>query len=92
MPTLQLLEILDIRAASPLVASLVATRGEQVTIDAANVQRVGAQCVQVLYSARATWQADGVAFAIVNPSEAFVEGLTALGVPITKLIERDLTG
>jgi chemotaxis protein CheX len=87
MQTLDLPDILDIRAAAPLAARLLALRGEEVAIDAGNVQRVGAQCIQVLLSARATWTADGISFALTNPSDAFIEGVEALGFPIMKFVE-----
>lgn len=91
MQTLQLPDILDLRAASPLATSLLAIRGRQLTIDASHVERVGAQCLQVLLSARATWAVDGLSLMVVNPSEAFIEGVETLGVPINKFAEQELS-
>ncbi|MBI1867099.1 MAG: STAS domain-containing protein [Methylocystis sp.] len=91
MRTLRLPDILDLRAASPLAANLLAIRGHQATIDASHVQRVGAQCVQVLLSARVTWAADSVSFVLSNPSEAFLEGVGTLGIPIAKFSEQELS-
>ena len=47
----------------PLCSSAAASRS---TIDASAVGQVGAQCVQVLLSAKRTWEADGVSLSIVN--------------------------
>ncbi|WP_287799477.1 STAS domain-containing protein, partial [Acidiphilium sp.] len=54
--------ILDLKAASPLAQALLARRGGDLRIDAGAVERLGGQCLQVLLSARATWEADGHAF------------------------------
>lgn len=87
--TVRLPEILDIRAASPLAAEILGARGRQLTIDASNVQKVGAQCVQVLLSARATWLADGASLTISHPSEALIEALQTLGIPVTRFSEQE---
>jgi chemotaxis protein CheX len=77
---LQLAETLDLVAAKPLAQSLIERRGASIVIDASSVQRVGAQCVQVLLSAASTWAADGHSLAVVNRSQGFVEGLELLGI------------
>lgn len=71
---------LDMSAAGPLARSLIALRGADAVLDAGAVQRVGAQCVQVLLSAARTWGADGRGFAIQNPTPEFLEGLAMLGI------------
>lgn len=75
-------EVLDLNAAGPLAAELLALRGRDVEVDASAVQRMGAQCLQVLLSARATWDADGTAFALVAPSDEFASTVALLGAPI----------
>ena len=75
-------QILDLNAAAPLAAELLALRGRNLEVDASAVERVGAQCLQVLLSARATWDADGAAFALVSPSDEFASTLALLGAPI----------
>jgi chemotaxis protein CheX len=87
--TVKLPESLNLRAAPSLAANLLAVRGRHVTIDASNVEKVGAQCVQVLLSAQALWNHDCVAFTLSGPSHAFVEALETLGVPIAKLGEQE---
>lgn len=91
MVTVRLPEILDIRAASPLTTELLQARGNPLTIDASNVARVGAQCIQVLLSAHATWTTDGMPLSVVHPSDALLEALETLGVPFTKISEQEST-
>lgn len=79
---LRLNQVLDLNAAGPLAHELLALRGRDVDVDASGVERLGAQCLQVLLSARATWDADGAAFAVVSPSDEFTSTLALLGAPI----------
>ncbi|MCR5877629.1 STAS domain-containing protein [Phenylobacterium sp. J367] len=79
--SLELAPVLDLKAATPLAQALLALRGRDVTVNAAAVERLGAQCLQVLLSARNTWTEDGAQFAVTEPSETFVETLALLGAP-----------
>jgi len=72
--------ILDLKAASPLAQALLARRGGDLRIDAGAVERLGGQCLQVLLSARATWEADGHAFRIGPMSDQMVASLDLFGV------------
>lgn len=74
--------VLDLNAAAPLARQLMEVRGRNVRVDASGVTRMGAQCLQVLLSARATWEDDGVAFALDAPSDEFAAVLALLGAPI----------
>ncbi|HYD88804.1 MAG TPA: STAS domain-containing protein [Vitreimonas sp.] len=76
---LRLTSVLDFRAAQPLKASLLEHRGKPLELDASDVERFGGLCLQVLAAARASWAAEGHAFAIANPSEAFSSALTLMG-------------
>ena len=76
---LSLPETLDLKAAAPLAADLLALRGQPLAVDAGEVKRLGGLCLQVLLSAHKTWEADGAAFAIHNPSPAFAEGWVQFG-------------
>jgi chemotaxis protein CheX len=87
---LQLPEALDLLAATPLAKTLLERRGASIVIDASSVQRVGAQCAQVLLSAASTWTADGHSLAIVNRSPGFVEGLQLLGIPSDAFTEGEV--
>ncbi len=70
---------LDIRAAAPLRDALLAKVGSPVTLDAANVARLGALCLQVLLAASRDWTERGEAFVIQDPSNAFTETLRLFG-------------
>ena len=72
-------DVLDLRAAAPLAAELAARRGQDVTLDASRVRRLGAQCLQVLLSARACWQREGARFSVAAASSDFTDGLALLG-------------
>ena len=76
---LKLRPILDLLAATPLKEQFLAARGRPVSIDASDVDRVGALCLQVLLSAKSTWGADGVSFSFGETSAAFEAGLGTLG-------------
>jgi chemotaxis protein CheX len=75
-------QVLDLNAAAPLLNEFLALRGRNVDVDASAVDRVGAQCLQVLLSARRTWDADGAEFSVVSPSSEFTSTLALLGAPI----------
>jgi len=79
--TVALPPVLDLQAADPLRAELLALRGRPLDLDASQVNRVGGLCLQVLLSARKTWESDGLAFQVEQPSDAFVEQVAALGSP-----------
>jgi chemotaxis protein CheX len=87
--SLQLPEILDLRAAGPLSAEFLAHRGNHVAVDASRVQRVGAQCVQVLLSAVATWAHDGHNFEVVKPSAEFGDGIALLGFSPSQFLQQE---
>ena len=78
---LELPPLLDITAAGPLAAQLLDLRGRDLAIDAAHVQRLGGQCLQVLLSAEHTWRADGANFAIEAASDRFLADWRLFGAP-----------
>lgn len=77
---LQLPEVLDLTAAAPLAKSLLSRRGSELNIDASRVNRVGAQCLQVLVAAAETWKTDGVGLRLMKPTPEFLEGSRLLGI------------
>jgi len=79
--TLRLDPVLDIKAAEPLKAAFLNLRGRPLALDASAVERLGGLCLQVLISARKTWQADGQALRLADASTAFIEQLVAFGDP-----------
>jgi chemotaxis protein CheX len=83
-----LAESLDLTAAAPLAAAILAARGKPMAIDASGVQRLGAQCLQVLLAARQTWSADGQPWEVVSPSPEFCDAAALMGCP--DLVSADL--
>jgi len=79
---LKLDAVLDLKAAAPLQAALLARRGHPLEIDASAVQRLGGLCLQVLLSAQKTWADDGGVFHLGRGSEAFSEALRLFGADV----------
>lgn len=77
---LKLPENLDLSATVKLVELLSAKRGAALVINASEVIRVGAQCLQILLSAQRTWEADNLSFRIVEPSQPLVDCLSLVGI------------
>jgi chemotaxis protein CheX len=76
---LELPSILDLVAAPLLHEAFTSRRGTPLAVDAAGVQRLGAQCLQVLLAARTAWAADGMTLALDHLSEEFSATLALLG-------------
>jgi chemotaxis protein CheX len=70
---------LSLDQAPPLRDALLARRGQPLSVDASDVERLSGPCFQVLASARLTWDADGQPFAFTNASPAFENSLALLG-------------
>jgi chemotaxis protein CheX len=77
----QLEPVLDLGAAERLHARLMELRGQPLDIDASQVERLGGLCLQVLISARNTWQAEGHSAVIGQASTAFEEAWTLFAAP-----------
>ena len=77
--SLALAPVLDLKAAAPLKAALLERRGHPLEIDAADVQRMGGLCLQVLLAAAAAWRNDGVSLRVGPRSEAFLDALRIFG-------------
>ncbi len=80
---LRLPECLDLLAATPLARTLLERRGKPIVLDGSSVHQLGAQCVQVLLSAKRTWGADGFPLSIVNFAPRMIEDLQLLGIDST---------
>ncbi|HXW72753.1 MAG TPA: STAS domain-containing protein [Methylocella sp.] len=77
---LELPDILDLKAATPLTVQFLSARGVPLDVDGSRVERIGGQCLQVLLSAVKTWRADGNKFRLIKLSKEFRDGLLRLGV------------
>ena len=67
------------RAAAPLLDAIRARRGGPLRIDGSQVEKFGAQCLQVLLAAESAWAKDGYAFEIFDPSTALEDGWALMG-------------
>ena len=76
---------LDIREAQPLAAEIHQNSNNSIDLDASNVKRLGALCLQVILSARKTSQENGQTLSIKSPSTAFLEDLETFGITIDNL-------
>ncbi len=88
-PLLKLPAVLDLKAAGPLAAAFLARRGGDITVDAAEVQRLGGQCLQVLLAAQASWQEDLNSMHVQAPSADFLLALELFGVTPEHLFQED---
>jgi chemotaxis protein CheX len=70
---------LDLAAARPLRDALIARRGAALEIDASDVRRLGAPCLQVLVAARQDWDDAGVTLRFTARSPEFDEALRLMG-------------
>lgn len=58
---------------------LLSRRGADLDLEASQVDRFGAQALQLVLSAFNTWREDGFRLRILEPSEAFRTGFDQLG-------------
>ena len=71
---------LDSVVAATLAETLANCRGEDVVIDAAQVQWLGAQMLETLRWAVSTWKADGRVMTFANFQPSLIGDLTYFGV------------
>lgn len=88
--TLKLSPVLDLNQASVLHGKLKELRGKPVAVDASEVERVGAQCVQILMAGIKAWEADGKQFTFSKASEAFDKTLKLIGVDIGHMLPKEI--
>ena len=77
---LKLAESLDMAATVKLAGQLSGKRGAPLVVNASQVAKIGAQCLQILISARKTWASDDHSFRIVQPSQALLDSLAIVGI------------
>lgn len=81
-------EIMTSRYASDLASDLKVLRGHPITLEASSVRQIGTLCLQVLISARSTWQSDGYDFRVSGASEELAKRWTLFGLPPSEIVER----
>jgi anti-anti-sigma regulatory factor len=84
---LVLAPVLDITAAAPLHAALLAHRGRPLRVEAGEVKRLGGQCLQLLLSAGRTFSADRVPIRLQGASDAFRRDLALFGIADPFLVD-----
>lgn len=77
---LKLPDNLDLNAASAMHAQLLEMKGQEIEVDASEVKKPGAQCIQVLVAAKKSWDADDKSLVIGSMSDAFENTLKILGI------------
>lgn len=84
--SLSLATVLDLNEASNLHVKLMSLRGSDLTIDASGVERVGAQCMQVIMAAKKNWDEDKLSFKFSKVSDAFTKTMQLIGINIQPLL------
>lgn len=78
---------LDLPAAGPLTADLLARMSADLTLDAAQVTQIGALCTQVIASAAVSFAAAGHSLTLINTTDRVIEQLRNLGFTPETLAE-----
>lgn len=87
---LKLPAVLDLNAASRLHEQVLALKDKNVAVDATDVVRVGAQCIQILLSAARSWRSMDMAFSVNQSSDAFAKTLQLLGITDEEMIPMEI--
>ena len=84
--SLSLATVLDLNEATTLHGKLMSLRGSDLVIDASSVERVGAQCVQVLMAAKKIWDEDKLTFRFSKVSDSFNKTMQLIGINIAPML------
>ncbi|MCJ8520884.1 chemotaxis protein CheX [Pseudorhizobium tarimense] len=87
--TLKLSPILDLNEATSLHGKLMSMRGNNITIDASHVERLGVQCAQVLIAGARAWQADKKTYTVEKSSDAFAKTMQLIGIDTDHLVAKE---
>ncbi len=87
---LKLPAVLDLNAANRLYEQVLAHKGSDIDVDASEVSRIGAQCIQVLLSAAQSWRFDHHSFKVVHASDVFIKTLQLLGISDEALLPGEI--
>ena len=78
---------LDTAAAEELRQTLLDAKEQDIVIDGAAVEMIGALCVETLMLAAAIWKSAGHSFTIETPSPQMTENLGRMGLTPDTLLE-----
>lgn len=78
---------LDLTTCAPLRQEIEAMRGQPISLNAHQVDFLGAAGAELLLAAQAEWRASDLTFDLTQPSEGFLAGMDQLGLPHSTLIE-----
>jgi len=70
---------LDLLASAPLAAGILEHSGQDLELDASDVEHIGALAVQVMRAAAKSWAASGHDLALADPTEDCAQQLAILG-------------
>jgi len=71
-------------------ADIVQRRGRDLDLDASRVDRLGAQALQLILSALATWREDGFHLRILDPSDAVRGAFDQLGCAPILIAQKEI--
>ena len=80
--TLKLERKLDFRAVSPLAAALLAAKGQDIALDAADTVQIGTQSLQVILAAAKTADSAGKSLRLLNLADTATDQLALLGFQV----------
>lgn len=78
---------LDTAASADLLKSLTDAQGEDVVLDAAAVEMIGGNCLEILLSAGAIWKAAGQMITLENASPQMTDDLGRFGLTPETVLE-----
>lgn len=80
---------LDTSSAEQLRDELVAADGQDLVLDGAHVEQVGALCAEILMSVRHLWEQNQKTVSIENPSHQMQDNLGRMGLCLDDLVTGD---
>jgi chemotaxis protein CheX len=86
---LKLPQTLDVAAVRAVREDLLTRRGTATTMDASDIERIGALGVELLIAAQRQWQKDDSVLQLVGLSEAVTDAFTDLGLDAAVLGTRN---
>jgi chemotaxis protein CheX len=86
---LKLPQTLDVAAVRAVREDLLGRRGTDITVDASDVERIGALGIELLIAAQRQWRKDDSALKLVGVSDTVTDAFQDLGLDATTLDTRE---